>query len=142
MIATFDGPHRWLSNFAPCQLLDRSGLSYATLEHAYQACKAIDLLEREQIRTARTPGEAKRLARRVKLRPGWDAMRVDVMRRLLRLKFAAGSELARKLLATGEQELVEGNSWGDRFWGVSAGAGENWLGRLLMERRAELREGK
>jgi predicted NAD-dependent protein-ADP-ribosyltransferase YbiA (DUF1768 family) len=66
-------------------------------------------------------------------------VKVDVMRDLIAQKFAVGSELADRLLATGDQELVEGNTWGDTFWGVCDGVGENWLGRLLMERRAALR---
>lgn len=42
-------------------------------------------------------------------------------------------------MATDDAELVEGNTWGDRYWGVVDGVGENRLGKLLMERRAELR---
>lgn len=38
-----------------------------------------------------------------------------------------------------QAELVESNTWGDRFWGVDH-AGENWLGRVLMETRTQLRE--
>jgi len=45
-----------------------------------------------------------------------------------------------RLLATGDQELIEGNTWGDRFWGVCDGEGQNQLGRLLMELRNELRD--
>jgi predicted NAD-dependent protein-ADP-ribosyltransferase YbiA (DUF1768 family) len=60
------------------------------------------------------------------------------MRDLLRQKFAH-PELRRLLLATGDAELVEGNTWGDRFWGVCAGRGQNHLGRLLMAIRAEIR---
>lgn len=41
--------------------------------------------------------------------------------------------------STGDVELVEGNWWGDRFWGVCDGVGENRLGRCLMEVRKELR---
>ena len=61
------------------------------------------------------------------------------MRDVLRLKFA-DEVMAAKLLATGDAELVEGNTWGDRFWGVSGGNGLNWLGRLLMEVRSDLKK--
>jgi hypothetical protein len=60
------------------------------------------------------------------------------MEAVLVLKFARGSALAKKLVATGDRELVETNEWGDQFWGVCGGRGENWLGRLLMARRARL----
>ena len=48
--------------------------------------------------------------------------------------------LRQQLLDTGDAELVEGNSWNDTFWGVSArtGKGKNWLGRLLMQVRGEM----
>jgi N-glycosidase YbiA len=63
-----------------------------------------------------------------------------VMRGLLRQKFSSG-ELYEKLLATGDALLVEGNSWGDRYWGQVQGTGENHLGKLLMQVRKELKRG-
>ena len=97
------------------------------------ACKTLDVEARLLVAACRTPGEAKRLGRSLALRSGWDGMRVEVMRALLRVKFRPGSVLAGRLLATGAAELVEVNTWGDRWWGVCGGVGENRLGRLLME---------
>jgi predicted NAD-dependent protein-ADP-ribosyltransferase YbiA (DUF1768 family) len=48
------------------------------------------------------------------------------------------SAQALKLAATANAELVEGNRHRDRFWGVWGDKGQNWLGRILMEVRAEL----
>ena len=48
-------------------------------------------------------------------------------------------EYRQRLLDTGDRELIEGNTWGDRFWGVCRGEGENKLGRILMRVRDELR---
>lgn len=59
------------------------------------------------------------------------------MRDLVEQKFEH-PVLRKRLLETGDQEIIEGNSWGDRFWGVSGGAGENHLGRIIMDLRAEL----
>ena len=42
------------------------------------------------------------------------------------------------LLATGKATLVEGNSWGDTFWGVCRGKGKNMLGKILMRVRKRL----
>ena len=56
------------------------------------------------------------------------------MRQLLMTKFAWPGEQD-LLLKTGTAELIEGNWWGDTFWGVFNGAGQNHLGRLLMEVR-------
>jgi predicted NAD-dependent protein-ADP-ribosyltransferase YbiA (DUF1768 family) len=57
-------------------------------------------------------------------------------------KFANNRVLRDSLLATGTQEIVEGNTWGDTFWGQVNGKGQNKLGKLLMKIRDELMEGK
>lgn len=133
-IATFRGNYRWLSNFHPCTVtLD--GVAYPSVEHAYQAAKTGDPLLRARMRDG-TAGDAKRLGRTVLAAPDWAARKVSVMRGLLRQKFAR-SDLRMKLLATGDAELVEGNWWGDTFWGIYRGVGDNVFGRLLMEIRAE-----
>jgi ribA/ribD-fused uncharacterized protein len=140
VIDAFTGPYFFLSNFAESPV-EFEGALYPTVEHAFAAAKTLDPTERELIRLAERPGEAKRLGRQVALRPGWDDLRVEVMRGLLARKFAPGSELAARLLATGDAQLVEGNTWGDRFWGVCRGQGRNQLGQLLMELRDQLRRG-
>jgi ribA/ribD-fused uncharacterized protein len=144
-IDRFNGRYWFLSNFSasPVKILAEEGgevIVCPTVEHAFQALKTLDPDERVKVASARTPGEAKKIGRRVSLRENWDETRDEAMRLLLRQKFAAGTELADLLLATGGVELVEGNSWGDRYWGVCGGKGENRLGILLMERRAELYE--
>lgn len=141
-IIRFGGPWAFLSNFYPCQV-EMDGLKYPTLEHAYQAAKTLDKTEREKIFLAASPGEAKRLGRRAALREGWDKIRVGVMAELLRRKFARPG-LKEGLLLT-EGMLIEGNHWHDNFWGVCycrscPGTGGNFLGRLLMKTRRELRE--
>jgi ribA/ribD-fused uncharacterized protein len=138
-ITRFAGEHAFLSNFHPSPIV-LGGWAYPTLEHAYQACKTTDPGLAIAIRDARTPGQAKRLGQRVTLRPGWECAKLGIMEGLLAIKFGYGTDLARLLLATGDAELVEGNTWGDRFWGVCRGSGENHLGRLLMKRRAQIKE--
>jgi len=135
-ITSFTGKYEFLSNFAP-HSVDYEGLTYPTSEHAFQAAKTVDPVERERIRNLPSPGQAKRVGRQIKLRSDWDGMRIDVMRSILRAKFSSG--LQDKLLETGEAELVEGNDWGDGFWGKVNDVGENWLGKVLMEVRAEHR---
>lgn len=71
--------------------------------------------------------------------PDWEARKYYAMRVVLDAKFAPGTPLALMLMATENAELVEGNNWGDTCWGVCNGAGLNWLGTLLMARRAVLR---
>src|SRR5262249_45669793 len=72
--------------------------------------------------------------RRVNLRADWNEVRVEVMRGVLSAKFS-DPDLRARLIATGRRELVEENTWNDRFWGRSRRAGQNMLGRLLMELR-------
>lgn len=143
MIQRFVGEYRFLSNFWPCRI-ESGGRVFPSVEHAYQAAKFREESIIAAIQAAPTPGQAKRLGRTAQhaVDPTWPTRRVAVMRALVRQKFQDPA-LARRLLATGEHELAEGNTWGDRFWGVDLGSGQgaNTLGRILMEIRAELRGG-
>lgn len=137
MINNFSGSYRFLSNFYPARVT-YEGVTYPTSEHAYQAAKTWEKEERKKIARMKTPGEAKRYGRSIALRAGWDSMKVDVMREILYIKFR-DEQLRQLLLDTGDEDLIEGNDWGDVFWGQVAGRGQNWLGRLLMELRDQLR---
>lgn len=133
-IDSFTGEYDFLSNFSPAAVA-YDGIFWITVEHAYQAAKTVIPGERLRIHNGLTPGQAKKAGRKVTLRPDWEKIKVGVMSDLLACKFAVGSRLADQLLATGNAVLIEGNTWGDRFWGKVNGKGENWLGLLLMERR-------
>jgi ribA/ribD-fused uncharacterized protein len=135
-IESFAGRYRFLSNFYPAQIV-LDGAVYPSVEHAYQARKTDAQAVREVIRNAKTAGQAKALGRNVVLVPDWDLIRVPVMLQLLQQKFS-DKVLRAELLDTGDAQLVEGNTWGDVFWGVCKGRGENMLGKLLMAIRAEI----
>ena len=141
MIGSFNGEHRFLSNFWPSPV-EMCGMVFPTVEHAYVAAKTENGDVRRRVLELATPGEAKRFGRTIELRPGWDQMKLRTMRELVRRKFRGNPDLGHMLLATGDQQLVEGNRWGDTFWGVCDGVGENHLGRILMDVRRELRDGK
>jgi ribA/ribD-fused uncharacterized protein len=137
-IRHFKGEHAFLSNFYP-ETIWFSGTSWRTSEHLYQACKTEDHEWAQRIHHALTPGQAKRIGQHAPLRPDWETVRVPMMRLVLGVKFRPGSTVSGWLLATGDAELIESNTWGDRFWGVCKGEGENHLGRLLMTHREWLR---
>ena len=137
-IYSFSGDYRWLSNFAGAQVTFLS-MEFKTVEHAYQAAKCINPDDMVMIQSARTPGDAKRLGQRVRMQPDWYECRVAIMLGLLQQKFAPGSDYATKLIATGNAEIIEGNTWGDTFWGKCGNVGQNHLGKLLMQIRDELR---
>jgi ribA/ribD-fused uncharacterized protein len=133
MITEFQGANRFLSNFWPATVV-LDGVTYPTVEHAYVAAKTLDPARRAEIAATAKPGDVKRLGRKLKLRGDWDEIKLSVMEDLVRQKFAH-PELRRALSATGNEDLVEGNSWGDTFWGVCRGVGQNHLGRILMRVR-------
>lgn len=138
-ITSFQGEYRFLSNFWFCEVLI-DGVVWPTTEHYYVAMKTLDPALREQIREIPRPGQVKRFGRSLELRPDWDDVKVDVMRTAITAKFTQSGHLLQKLVDTGDAQLIESNTWGDTFWGVCHGEGENWLGRILMEVRAELAE--
>lgn len=141
MISSFSGPNRFLSNFWPA-VVELDGLQYPTVEHGYQAAKTNQISQRILIRECKFPAQAKRLGSRVILRHDWNEVKLSVMANLVHQKFTLHPDLSTLLLATGDQELIEGNTWGDRFWGVCGGRGENHLGKILMGVRMELHNGE
>jgi ribA/ribD-fused uncharacterized protein len=130
-----------LSNFSP-HGFQLDAVYWPTVEHYFQAQKfPAQPAYQEKIRRARSPRDAKALgrSRKVPLRPDWEEIKDEVMRRALRAKFVAHPELAALLLGTGARELVE-NAPSDDYWGCGhTGTGKNRLGRLLMELREALK---
>lgn len=136
-----------LSNFSAFNL-EWEGLTFQTSEAAYHwekfATEADDdtrngvayaIYEAPSAHEAFKIAEAQRHLRR----PDWDDVKVDIMRDILRAKAAQHEYVRRKLLATGDRELVE-NSWRDDFWGWGPNRdGKNMLGKLWMEVRAEIK---
>jgi hypothetical protein len=135
-----EGPNRFLSNFYPARV-EFEGLIYPSSEHAYQSAKTLDLRLRE-IFTLKdmTAAQSKRLGRAIKSRSDWETDKERVMLACLVSKFS-DPQLQGLLLATGEQQLVEGNTWNDTYWGVCRGVGRNRLGELLMQVRAMYKNG-
>lgn len=133
-ITSFSGSYGFLSNFhkRPFRM---HGVVFRTSEHAYQAWKVLLDDDREKVIQADTPGKAKKIANNCLRRPEWEAIKVSVMMAVLMQKFQDDA-LAKKLVETGQRQLVEGNTWGDTFWGVCNGKGKNTLGVLLMAVRA------
>ena len=139
-ITCFRGRYTKLGNYSPCCIF-YEGHAYNSVEHAYQAQKSIDPAIQKMIRDAASAAQSKKIARAVQIRSDWDEVKVPIMLTLLREKFSQEPERS-VLLATGEEELVEGNWWHDTFWGqCPIGTGENHLGKLLMQVRKEQSRG-
>lgn len=140
MIDRFDGNYRFLSNFWTIAITFE-GLSFPSVEHAYVAAKTLDQNERVHICHIGTAREVKAYGQKLQLRPDWDQVKLKIMEDLVRQKFSKSITLRDALVATGTQEIVEGNYWGDKYWGIDlkTGEGENHLGKIIMKVRDELR---
>lgn len=135
MIGEFQGQYYWLSNFYEVPVV-YNGRRYFSSEAAFRAAKCPG---RENEFAVLSPSQAKRLGRRTNLRGDWDLVKDEIMYEICKQKFLQNPDLLRKLLATGDEQLVEGNTWGDTYWGVCNGAGQNRLGQILMQIRQELK---
>lgn len=134
MISSFRDEYFFLSNFYPVEIkLD--GIVYPNAESAFQAQKTLDVEERRKFSMLKNPVQAKRLGRKVKLRDDWEEVKLDIMTEVVSQKFLQHPYLIEMLLQTGDEELIEGNKWGDRFWGACKGKGKNHLGKILMKIR-------
>lgn len=138
-IDSFEGKHRFLSNFYNLSpdSIRYDDILWASVEAAYQAMKTMDREHRIEI-SWMSASQAKKAGRSLKLRGDWDQVKLTIMEELLRLKFSQ-PHLQELLTGTGDAELIEGNWWGDQFWGICRGIGQNHLGKLLMKIRAENR---
>ncbi|MCP1832812.1 ribA/ribD-fused uncharacterized protein [Bradyrhizobium sp. USDA 4545] len=134
-----------LSNFSAFRLRWR-GIDFDTSEHAYHWEKfngdASHQPEIQRlIRFAPSAHEAFKIAEshQASRRADWNDVKVNVMANILRAKVSQHEYVRRKLLATGDRELIE-DSWRDDFWGWGPNRdGQNMLGKLWMELRSELR---
>jgi N-glycosidase YbiA len=99
----------------------------------------MDMTERRRIAGLATPSEAKAAGRALEIRSDWETAKFEVMEVCVRAKFTRHKDLGVQLVATGDALLEEGNTWGDRIWGVFEGQGENRLGKILMKVRSELK---
>lgn len=83
---------------------------------------------------ATTPAAARRLGQAPNMREDWDAIKYAVMLDLNCQKFM-NPRLQTMLMQSGSAYLEETNHWGDTYWGVCNGVGQNNLGKILMEIR-------
>lgn len=141
VISSFRGKFEFLSNFYPISVV-YEGKIYPSSEHAFVAAKTLDEDIRATIALVPTAGKVKRLGKSLMLRNDWNAVRINEMRRILEDKFSPSRTdvpIFQWLTNTAPAILIEGNAWGDRFWGQSpVGEGRNELGKLLMSIRDDI----
>lgn len=160
MIDSFHGENFFLSNMYPLKFHILTGETSArTSEHAYQAAKFVDPATHHRVAWAsaqdRGLGEkldgiaAKNMAHELidagePMRPNWQNIKLGVMYEVVRRKFIANPDIRELLAATGGEPLVEGNDWGDTFWGQDSETkhGENHLGQILEHVRTDIIQGR
>ena len=132
-----------LSNFSAFKVQWGDTL-WDTSEHAYQASKFKRVKHgtwiRRQIRTALSAHDAFKVAEQYRdaRRSDWDLVKVQIMRAILRSKAQQHEYVRRKLLETGDRQIIE-KSWRDDYWGWGPNRdGANMLGKLWMEIRTDL----
>lgn len=145
MIDNFSEKYFFLSNFYNVYV-EYDGMIYCSTEAAFQAAKTMDIAERARIARL-SPSDAKRVGRRLQLRPDWESVKDKVMYDVCFAKFTTNDSfrLRERLLETEDEELIEGNTWHDNYWGNCTCdkckniPGRNQLGKTLMRIRDELR---
>ncbi len=141
------GDFRCLSNFWYAEVNYR-GINFPSNEHAFVAAKSKlrnakwEKWVAEKVLTIHTVQDVKRFGRSIELRENWEDKKFGIMNKLVLRKFEANKKL-RKVLLSAPKHIMEGNTWGDRVWGVietKAGLeGNNGLGKALMKARKTLR---
>lgn len=139
-ITEFNGEYSWLSNMTMIVPFVEDGIQYNSVETYYQAHKTTNQGIKLKISNMQ-PHASKKYGKLIPIRPDWEDIKVDVMRRALKIKFSQ-EKMLNELANTGTRELIEGNTWNDTFWGVCkrTGKGQNKLGQLLVEIRTEIFE--
>jgi len=134
------GLYGCFSNFSS-HGFELDGKFWSTSEHYFQAQKFAGTPHEEEIRKAVKPLDAASMGRERKrpLRPDWEEVKDDIMRKSVLRKFQTHKEIRDILLSTGNEELIE-ETTNDYYWGCGTeGTGKNMLGKILMEVREKLR---
>lgn len=139
MIKEFRGEYAWLSNFYAVKiiLLD---VEYASVEHAYMSAKSDDPEWKFYCQNTIEAGKVKTASRQIKIKDNWEDIKINVMFECLIKKFEQ-EPFRTKLIETGDKFIMEGNWWGDEFWGVNLknNKGKNYLGKLITTIRNNLK---
>lgn len=122
--------------------IEWKGKLYPTSEHTYHSEKFEDESLKEQVRNTRSAHDSQKFAEanKNKYRKDWNDVRLGIMKEILKAKVEQHLYVKKKLLESGDKELIE-DSWRDSFWGWGPNKdGQNQLGKLWMEVREEFKK--
>ena len=134
----FFGPYRYLSNFHLAWFM-WNGIRWISSEHAYQAAKLKNPEKMKTFAKLSSPKDAKIAGGLIPCREDWDDVKYTIMYEVVKAKFSQNKDIADLLIGTGDAYLEETNTWYDTTWGVCDGKGLNWLGKILMQVRDEIK---
>jgi ribA/ribD-fused uncharacterized protein len=144
VINNFRGYHAWLSNMYNCDI-EFMNHKFKSVENAYMFAKNPNNEEWLNKCLSMSPGDVKKASKLISIREDWDSVKLSIMYELLKQKFTQ-EPFRTNLIETRNENIVEGNRWNDTFWGVdiknTPNVGENWLGRLIMDIRTKIKNGK
>lgn len=151
-IKGFEGKYECFSNFyihdtlfvkLPYGKKDAKVYRSDNVETLFQASKCTNHKDIQSIVYTATPGQAKRIGRRVKLREDWEEIKEDVMYELVKQKLNVVPEFKKLLSEIPYNTIIaEFNNWNDKEWGVCSKTlvGNNKLGEILMKLRVLVKE--
>ena len=146
----------FLSNYHEA-VVTLDGELWRSTEFYYQAQKSNESEYRAAIKNAKNAGHAKGLGtdpsrskksrkrswfngRPEMMRADWHDVKLAIMEKAVRAKFGQNLDLGQMLEATDDAEIIEDSRY-DSFWGIGPNdLGENWMGRILVKIRQELRD--
>lgn len=118
--------------------IEYMGYTFKTAESAFQAAKCKNIEDRKLF-VELNGYKAKKLGQKIELRDDWERNKVKIMEEILRIKYKNPRMRVKLFETIRYEEIVEENTWGDTFWGVCDGYGDNHLGRTLLKIREEYR---
>lgn len=138
----------WMGNMAPYPI-KFDGKVWRTSEALFQSMRFDDDNVKEIIRGEKSPMGAKMKAKKNRdqmVVVPMSELDVENMRKCVKMKFDAHPQLKRQLMNTKDSFIYEdiGNRngerhkfWGAKKWSESEGAGNNMMGKILMDLREE-----
>ena len=138
----------WMGNMAPYPI-KFDGKVWRTSEALFQCMRFDDDNVKEIIRGEKSPMGAKMKAKKYRdqmVVVPMSELDVENMRKCVKMKFDAHPQLKRQLMNTKDAFIYEdiGNRngerhkfWGAKKWSESEGAGNNMMGKILMDLREE-----
>lgn len=142
-IDNFNGDFGFLNNEYESEIC-YEGLMFRNAFNAFQAARTDNEFFRKQFTGDKSTREVLVLGQQISDPKDWESRRLKVMEIIIRDKFIRDKELKQELLETGDRELVNSyntESPANLYWGSVKNKGNNYLGKILMNVRKDIRDG-